>query len=101
MTEYVDRVSTAPCLRNTRIEWTMTGKAAKIAVHGMAATANENAGASRNLRDRNRRIQVVIVDEEFPYPLNSGTWLSPFRPHSRQGELGLGTACGGPNEAVE
>ncbi len=50
----------------------MTDDEAKGAVHSIVAPAANGAGASGDVRNLKRRMHVVIVDEEFPYPLNSG-----------------------------
>ncbi len=41
-------------------------------MHGIVATTANDAGASGDVYNLKRRMHVVIVDEEFPYPLNSG-----------------------------
>lgn len=51
----------------------MTGNEPKAAMNDVVATtAAESARPSGDVRDPKRRMHVVIVDEEFPHPLDSG-----------------------------
>ena len=75
----------------------MTGNESKVAMHDVVMMAAENAVTSDDVRNPKRHRHVVIVDEEFPFPLNSGKRIrtANLRGNQPDESIDSGPSCKG------